>query len=134
MCSNDKAAKITNVFNFERVKKNISKYKWTEHQFVLSLCCWLLLAFCPVAAQAQAIPDGKYIARYADGVVKERGFYLNGQKHKTWQFYHANGAIDYKEKWVAGQLKWQIFYNNNGRIIKTIDEKGVVKTRKGCGC
>lgn len=134
MCSNDKAAKITNVFNFERVKKNISKYKWADCQFVLVLCCWILLALCPVLARAQAIPDGKYISKYEDGVVKERGFYHHGEKHKIWMYYNPNSAIDRKEKWVEGKLKWQIFYNSRGRIIKTIDEKGMVKTRKACGC
>ncbi|MES2558489.1 MAG: hypothetical protein V4590_02025 [Bacteroidota bacterium] len=134
MSSNDKAAKITNVFNFERVKKNISKYKWVEGQLVLvSLCCiWMALS--PMTAAAQTIPDGKYLTRYEDGVVKERGYYLNGQKHKIWMYYNPNSSIDHKEKWNEGKLKWQLFYNNRGRVIKSIDEKGVVKTRKGCGC
>lgn len=134
MCSQDKAAKITNVFNFERVKKNISKYKCIDSQLFWLLCCWVLLALAPVVARGQAIPEGKYIVKYADGVVKERGFYHNGQKHKIWMYYNANSAIDRKEKWVEGKLKWQIFYNNRGRVIKTIDEKGVVRTRKACGC
>jgi antitoxin component YwqK of YwqJK toxin-antitoxin module len=47
--------------------------------------------------------------------------------------YNPNGTIDLKEKWDNGVLKWQIFYSK-GRIIKTIDENGVLKTRKGCGC
>lgn len=134
MSSNDKAAKITNVFNFERVKKNISKYKWAGIQVILVLCCLLLLALSPVVVRGQAIADGKYIGKYEDGVVKERGFYLNGQKHKIWMYYNPNSAIDRKEKWAEGKLQWQIFYNNKGRIIKTVNEKGVVKTRKACGC
>ncbi|MES2780888.1 MAG: hypothetical protein V4651_13430 [Bacteroidota bacterium] len=133
MCSNDKAAKITNVFNFETVKKNISKYKWADSQFILAICCSLLLALSPVIARSQTLPDGKYSSNYEDGTVKERGFYHNGQKHKIWMYYNPNRSIDRKEKWEEGKLKWQIFYSK-GKIIKTIDEKGVVKTRKGCGC
>ena len=113
--------------------KNISKHKWVDSQLVLLVCCWLLLALSPSGAWAQSIPDGKYSTRYADGVVKERGFYLNGQKHKIWYYYNPTSSIERKEKWVEGKLKWQIFYNK-GKIIKTIDENGVVKTRKGCGC
>jgi antitoxin component YwqK of YwqJK toxin-antitoxin module len=115
------------------VKKNILKHKSIDYQFILLMCCLAFMALSVTGGYAQSIPDGKYIMRYDDGVVKERGFYHNSQKHKVWLHYNPNGTIDLKEKWDNGVLKWQIFYSK-GRIIKTIDENGVLKTRKGCGC
>jgi antitoxin component YwqK of YwqJK toxin-antitoxin module len=115
------------------VKKNILKHKSFDNQLVLLLLFGCLLLLSPIVAHAQGVQDGKYISHYANGSPKERGFYTRGVKDKTWYYYHENSVIDRKEKWKEGILKWQIFYNK-GKIIKTIDEKGVVKTRKGCGC
>lgn len=115
------------------MRKNILKHKLIDNQVILLLLFGWLLLFSPNVAHAQGVPDGKYISHYDNGNIKEKGFYSRGAKDKTWYYYHENSAIDRKEKWKEGTLKWQIFYNR-GKIIKTIDEKGVVKTRKGCGC
>lgn len=133
MCSNDKAAKITNVFNFERVKKNISGYKVFDRQVVLCGCLLWLLFSGLQSGFAQTVPDGKFSVSYENGVIKERGTYRNGQKDQLWMFYNPNGSLDRKEKWKNGRLKWQIFYSK-GKIIKTINEKGEVKNRSRCGC
>lgn len=117
----------------EVVKKNILDRYFSV--FRLACIIFLLCSNANVAnAQSQQPAEGKYITRYEDGTLKEKGFYKRSQKHKVWYYYRTNGTIDRKEKWVDGKLEWQIFYNNKGRIIKTIDKDGVIQTRPGCGC
>jgi len=116
------------------VKKNILKPQAPVFQLVLISVLLLFLNVSETKGQQQPPAEGKYSARYESGTIREKGFYRNSRKHKTWYYYNPNGTLDHKEKWADGVLQWQIFYNERGRIIKTIDKNGVVKTRPGCGC
>jgi antitoxin component YwqK of YwqJK toxin-antitoxin module len=111
------------------VKKNILIPRITLLQLVI-----ITGLFFVEVNHAKAQQDGRYTAKYADSTVKERGTYLSSEKHGSWYYYHPNGTIERKERWSKGILRWQIFYNERGRVIKTIDRNGVVKTRSGCGC
>lgn len=115
------------------VKKNFIKPEIAVFQYILIILFLLLLNISETKALLQPPAEGRYKEYYADGTAKERGFYLHSQKHKLWYYYNPNGTIDRKEKWKEGILQWQIFYSK-GRIIKTIDKNGVIKTRPNCGC
>jgi hypothetical protein len=116
------------------VKKNILIPKGPLFQLISIFVLSLFLNIGETKARQQPVAEGKYEARYENGSIKERGFYLKGQKHKTWYYYNPDGTLDHKEKWRNGALQWQIFYSSKGRVIKTIDKNGVVKTRPACGC
>jgi hypothetical protein len=112
---------------------NSNKLKITQTILLTcTLAVWLAVA--PPFAWAQTPPNGKYTARYANHNLKETGFYNNGQKYKRWAYYHENGTVERKEKWVKGELQWQIFYTAKGKISKTIDKKGKETIRPACGC
>ncbi len=78
--------------------------------------------------------DGYYEQKHANGKIAERGYYKNGLKHRVWSIYNEYGLRIKTEKWKAGVLVWQVFYNARGRAIKTIDKNGIVKELSGCGC
>ncbi len=96
--------------------------------FSALLCCVSVGLF------AQQPRDGKFVLRYADSTVKERGYYTHGLKDKRWFYYLPNGAIEHKEKWEQGKLKWQLFYNHMGKVVKSIDENGVEHIPNKCNC
>jgi antitoxin component YwqK of YwqJK toxin-antitoxin module len=94
----------------------------------------LLVLVNPIYTVAQTPQNGRYKARYADSTLKETGYFTNGLRDKRWNFYNTYGFIERKEKWTNGQLQWQIFYNNKGKITRTIDKKGKETIRPACGC
>jgi antitoxin component YwqK of YwqJK toxin-antitoxin module len=88
----------------------------------------------PAIVPAQTPVNGKYEARKANGLLIEKGYYTNSHKDKRWYYYNEKGIIARKEKWEKGELQWQIFYNERGRITRTIDKNGKEKVRPACGC
>lgn len=107
--------------------------------FRLIFSMYLLLICVNVLASQQIVcqdlpQNGYYEKKYANGKVSEKGYYKNGLKHRTWDFYNEYGLRIKSEKWKAGVLMWQVFYNARGRTIKIIDKNGVVKELSGCGC
>jgi hypothetical protein len=112
---------------------NSNKFKITQTIFLTSiLAVWL--AILPVFVFAQTPLNGKYTLRYANNNLKEAGYFTSGQKDKRWNYYNENGMRERKEKWNKGELQWQIFYNNKGKITRTINKDGVEKVRPACGC
>jgi antitoxin component YwqK of YwqJK toxin-antitoxin module len=127
----NKGAKVRNVFIFEAVYVNkiirhILKYKQTTMMVLLALCCF--------TSNAQKPIKEKYSSYYADSTLKEKGFYVSGVKDGQWFYYDINSSINLKEKWKKGILIWQIYYTPKGKISKTVDKNGTVKTRPACGC
>lgn len=64
----------------------------------------------------------------------EKGKYVNGSKSGQWFYYSPNGHLDRKDKWINGQLKWQIYYNAKGKVSKTVNKNGQQNIRPACGC
>lgn len=62
--------------------------------------------------------DGAFVDHYPNGVIKEEGYYKNGEKAGQWRFYWKDG----QKKVEGGYLKdephgeWT-FYDENGRVI-----------------
>jgi antitoxin component YwqK of YwqJK toxin-antitoxin module len=83
---------------------------------------------------SQTPPNGKYLARYANGTLSQKGYYTNNQKDKRWYYYNEKGIIERKEKWAKGELQWTIFYSAKGKITRTIDKEGKETVRPACGC
>jgi hypothetical protein len=108
----NRAAKITNVFIFERVKQSIFR------RGILVLCV-VLAAFICHAQQP---------------IVSEKGNTKNGLKNGVWYYYDAKHLLVKKEKWKNGLLKWQLFYNAKGKVTHSIDEQGNISKRPDCGC
>ncbi len=105
---------------------------------VLTLILFTLAGALHATPQQHTATDtpktGTYITKHSNGKIAEKGYLKNGEKHRIWSFYNQNGAITQKEKWKNGKLQWQVFYNERGRIIKTIDKNGKEKELSGCGC
>jgi hypothetical protein len=100
--------------------------------FLLLQCCY---AFELQSLKAELPPPiGTHRVMHANGRIAETGHYKNGLKHRIWQYYNANGVRVKREKWLDGTLIWQVFYNERGRTIRTIDKYGNVKEFSGCGC
>ncbi len=93
-----------------------------------------LVTLLPVCSLAQKATIEKHTAFYADNTLKEKGQYLLGAKDGYWYYYHLNRSINLKEKWKKGVLIWQIYYTPKGKISKTVNKNGTVKTRPACGC
>jgi antitoxin component YwqK of YwqJK toxin-antitoxin module len=104
-----------------------------QYAQILGFSAFLLLSGTQ-PAYAQTPANGKYVARSANGTLIETGYYTNSQKDKRWAYYNEKGIIDHKEKWDKGELQWQIFYNEKGKITRTIDKKGKETVRPACGC
>lgn len=97
----------------------------------LSLFFWVIASDGRLSAQQV---DGKYSLNYPNGRLKERGYYKNGLKHRTWYFYSETGVMERREKWNNGVLQEQVFYNAKGKVIKTIDRNGKEFNRPPCNC
>jgi hypothetical protein len=100
--------------------------------FLLLQCCYTyeLQAF-----NTEAPPqNGTHRVIHANGKIAETGHYKNGLKHRIWHYYNEYGVRIKREKWLDGALIWQVFYNEKGRTIRTIDKHGNVKEFSGCGC
>lgn len=104
-----------------------------QYAQILGFSAFLLLAGTQ-SANAQTPANGKYVAHTSDGKLIETGYYTNSQKDKRWTYYNEKGIVERKEKWDKGELQWQIFYNERGKITRTIDKKGKEKVRPACGC
>ena len=112
---------------------NQNNFKIVQYAQILGFSAFLLFAGTQNAC-AQTPANGKYEARAANGNLIETGYYDNSQKDKRWAYYNEKGIIERKEKWDKGELQWQIFYNERGKITRTIDKKGKEKVRPACGC
>lgn len=103
--------------------------------FKLIFICVALLANLQKPVYATDTPKtGTYITKHSNGKVAQKGYLKNGEKHRLWMFYDEKGIVIKKEKWKNGTLQWQVFYNERGRIIKTVDKNGKEKEFSGCGC
>lgn len=48
--------------------------------------------------------EGKYIARYGNGIISETGNYKEGRKEGVWQGRHKNGSLYFEEFFSRGRL------------------------------
>jgi hypothetical protein len=110
--------------------KNFNTYKWI-------LTGWLSVVLFVMGPQVRVLAqqvDGKYTVKHPNGLLKERGFYKQGVKHKTWYYYSEAGLMERKEKWQKGVLVWQIFYSEKGKVTKTVDRNGKITVPPPCNC
>jgi hypothetical protein len=135
-----KGAKIRNVFNFERgyILQGTPLYYLPKMRMkIYVIFCLLIFSIASSALPkvGQDAPgDGVYKEFYSDGDIKIRGHYKESKKQGVWFYYLPNGPVEKKEKYRGGELQWQIFYNERGKISKTVDKNGVVTERPKCGC
>lgn len=53
------------------------------------------------------VMDGIYVEYYENRVVKLKGRYRMGKKDGTWKYYKPDGDLDYREKYIDGELRKQ---------------------------
>ncbi len=61
------------------------------------------------------IKQGDWIEYYADGSVRAKGAYQDGERFSKWIFYHENGEIEQTGKYGAGgreRGEWRWYFNN----------------------
>jgi len=63
----------------------------------------------------------------------EKGTFIDGKRHGTWQYTDSNGSVVLREKYKYGQYRSSVYYKN-GKIIMTRNYKGKVIRRPDCGC
>lgn len=115
-----------------QIKQPMHKYFKLIFRRYAIVCCLLLPYSCVVWGQTPP-ENGKFLTFHKNGKVAEKGYYLQSQKHRVWYFYNEHGMVVKKERWKAGILIWQIFYEK-GKVTKTIDKDGKVTERPPCGC
>jgi hypothetical protein len=101
------------------------------------LIAWISVVLLVTGIHATLIAqqvNGRYTAHYANGRLKEKGFYKQGAKHKTWYYYTESGLLDRKEKWQNGVVVWQIYYNEKGKVSKRVDRNGNITLPAPCNC
>jgi len=92
------------------------------------------LFFVVISLQSLAEPpDSLVTEKYSNGIIKLKGIYKGGQKHKRWYFFDSTGKMVSKEAWDHGSLKWRAEYDN-GKIRRTYDKSGKISSKTECGC
>lgn len=72
-----------------------------------------------MANRSEPLP---HVEHYGNGVVKLKGFHLDGEMHGAWEFYRTDGSV-----MRAGQFErgtqigvWRTF-DRSGRLVKETD-------------
>jgi antitoxin component YwqK of YwqJK toxin-antitoxin module len=69
--------------------------------------------------------DGPYVTFYDNGMIREKGRYLNGKKEGSWRSYNSRGQVLQVETYAAGKItnfkkpgviKKYATYHDNGRV------------------
>jgi len=58
--------------------------------------------------------NGKYVAEYENGILKETGLYTDYEKDSTWVGYYENSNKYYEEHYLNGQLESGTSYDPDG--------------------
>jgi antitoxin component YwqK of YwqJK toxin-antitoxin module len=63
-----------------------------------------------------------HVEHYANGVVKLKGFHLDGEMHGAWEFYRTDGSMMRSGEFDRGrQVRvWRTF-DRSGRVVKETD-------------
>ena len=102
---------------------------------------WFLafFVFTSTYISGQVIPDstknGQVKWQYFRPECKlhEKGLFVDGKRHGTWQYRDTTGSVVLREKYKNGIYKWSVYYKN-GKIIETRNNKGKIIKRSACGC
>lgn len=71
------------------------------------------------------VEDKIYVKNYyTNGIIKEEGWLIDGQKNEYWFFYQDNGNKKAEGHYKNNNKeKWWIYYNENSEIIKKSEYK-----------
>ena len=63
-----------------------------------------------------------HLEHYANGVVKLKGFHLDGEMHGAWEFYRTDGSVMRAGQFDRGRQvgAWRTF-DRSGRMVKETD-------------
>lgn len=93
----------------------------------------LISLLCFSAAKLTAC-DSISVKRYDNGKKEFVKKYENGQNCGFWKFYRPDGIIERKEKYKKGILVFTWFYNEEGKLIRSVNRKGKEKVYRACNC
>ncbi len=61
---------------------------------------------------------------YPNGIIKDEGWLINGEKNEYWFFYYENGNKKAEGHYLNNnKCNWWIYYNENKEIIKKSEYK-----------
>lgn len=72
--------------------------------------------------------QGKWKEFYPSGDTRAEGEYMDGKKTGEWIYYHENGKIEQKGKYLKGEKpngEWRWYYDNGQLLREEIYEKGI---------
>lgn len=84
--------------------------------------------------QAKAPNKERHKAFYENGVLREKGWFKEGQKHGIWWSFYETGVRKTKEKFKKGQRIYLFEYNEKGLIFRITNKTGISKDMNSCGC
>ena len=63
-----------------------------------------------------------HVEHYGNGVVKLKGFHLDGEMHGEWEFFRADGSVMRSGAFARGKQigVWRTF-DRSGRLVKETD-------------
>ena len=75
-----------------------------------------------VAAPSEPVP---HVERYGTGVLKMKGFHLDGEMHGAWEWYRTDGTVMRSGQFDRGRQigVWRTF-ERSGRVVKETDFRG----------
>jgi len=74
---------------------------------------------------------GLFVSYYKSGMKKSEGEYLNNKYNGEWRWYHKNGQISSKEKYIKDELIHIEYWNQDGSKVEGEIEKIVYPEFKG---
>ena len=77
------------------------------------------LILAPVADRSEPVPA---LVHFANGVVKMKGFHLDGEMHGAWEWYRTDGSVMRTGAFVRGKQvgPWRTFARS-GQVVKETD-------------
>jgi len=69
-------------------------------------------------APQETLPEGEFVSKYPNGVIKAEGTVLNGKRSGLWTAYHSNGNKQSENEYKAGVLFGKtVVYHANGQVM-----------------
>lgn len=94
----------------------------------------LLASQLAFALPPDTLVKGDKFSVIENGKTLQTGKRNHDGPHGLWKYYNTDGRLTMKEKYRKGIMIWRVEYSERGKIIRTTDRKGNIKTRPDCGC
>jgi antitoxin component YwqK of YwqJK toxin-antitoxin module len=74
-----------------------------------------------------SVPDGDYVARYPNGVIRMKGFYKNGKREGDWVAFFETGKVQSEGYFTAGMRDHHavVYYETGKKMYEGEYKNGV---------